>query len=162
MRLFSTLALSSLLALAPLVAAAQQSYVNIEQRLSAEQMQATGLDALSSAQLALLNQLLSQEQAVVAQQVEQSVRDEQKGKPAERASKEPISSTLKGSFSGWSNGTVLELENGQRWRVTEGNLSLGKGKTQQNPKVTIAPGLFSGWYLQVEGQNSSAKVQRLD
>ena len=41
---------------------AERPYTAIEQRLSAEQMRATGLDQLRPEQLSLLNQLLSNEQ----------------------------------------------------------------------------------------------------
>jgi hypothetical protein len=66
---------------------------------------------------------------------------------------------IKGEFRGWSKGAVVELDNGQRWRVTEGELYLRK--TMVNPKATISPGMVGGWYMQVEGQSPRAKVQRL-
>src|SRR5688572_2586136 len=49
------------LSFAPATAMAQQAYVDIEQRLTAEQRHATGLDKLSLAQLELLNRLLREE-----------------------------------------------------------------------------------------------------
>ena len=58
------------------VALAERPYVAIEQRLSAEQIHATGLDQLSPAQLSLLNQLLREEQTnVAAPQPNASVED---------------------------------------------------------------------------------------
>src|SRR5688500_5187032 len=53
------------LSFAPAAAMAQQAYVDIERRLTAEQRHATGLDTLSPAQLELLNRLLREESAKV-------------------------------------------------------------------------------------------------
>lgn len=157
MRLLS-LTLSLLFLTPPLLAAAQQRYVPIEQRLSSEQLQATGLDTLSVQQLQLLNRLLSDEQAVVEERVEKSARSRLAGL-LDRQPAEPVEAAIKGDFRGWVTGKVIELDNGQRWRVTEGELYLRK--PMASPRVTIAPGLVGSWYLQVEGQSPRAKVQRL-
>ncbi|KQY49672.1 hypothetical protein [Lysobacter sp. Root494] len=135
-------------------ALAERPYTPIEQRLSPEQMRATGLDQLQPGQLSLLNQLLSSEQADIAAQGAQAER--------ERRSEEartPVSSSLKGEFRGWQSGAVLELENGQRWRVVDSDFVT---KRLSNPKVTISPGLFGSWYMLVEGTSVKAKVKRVD
>ena len=49
-----------------LPSSAERPYAAIEQRLNAQQMQATGLDQLDAERLSLLNQLLREEQASVA------------------------------------------------------------------------------------------------
>ncbi|KAF1720344.1 hypothetical protein [Pseudoxanthomonas wuyuanensis] len=145
-------------------AIAQDGYVKIEQRLSAEQLRATGLDGLSAEQLALLNELLQQDRqsAVQAHQKDAQTRGSGGwfgGNDAEPVTS-TVTSTVAGEFRGWSSGTVLRLANGQRWQVVDGNFYLGKPLT--DPKVTISPGKISGWYLRVEGQNPSAKVKRID
>lgn len=152
------LTLSLLILTMPLLAAAQQRYVPIEQRLSREQLQATGLDTLSAQQRQLLNQLLSNEQAVVEERVEKSARSRLAGL-LDRKQAEPVRAAIKGEFRGWVAGSVIELDNGQRWRVTEGELYLRK--PMAHAQATITPGMVSGWYLQVEGQSPRAKVQRL-
>ena len=152
------LTLSLLILTMPLLAAAQQRYVPIEQRLSPEQLQATGLDTLSAQQRQLLNQLLSDEQAVVEERVEKSARSRLAGL-LDRKQAEPVRAAIKGEFRGWVAGSVIELDNGQRWRVTEGELYLRK--PMAHAQATITPGMVSGWYLQVEGQSPRAKVQRL-
>ena len=152
------LTLSLLVLTVPLLAAAQQRYVPIEQRLSPEQVQATGLGRLSAEQLQLLNRLLSEEQAVVEQRVEASARSRLTGL-LDRQPVEPVEATIKGEFRGWVAGKVIELDNGQRWRVSEGELYLRKPIA--NAKATVSPGLVGGWYLQIEGQSPRAKVQRL-
>lgn len=152
------LTLSLLILTMPLLADAQQRYVPIEQRLSPEQLQATGLDTLSAQQRQLLNQLLSNEQAVVEERVEKSARSRLAGL-LDRKQAEPVRAAIKGEFRGWVAGSVIELDNGQRWRVTEGELYLRKPIA--HAQATITPGMVSGWYLQVAGQSPRAKVQRL-
>jgi hypothetical protein len=58
----------------------------------------------------------------------------------------------------WNKGQRIELENGQVWEITnETNLF---HKTT-NPRVTIEKGLFSSFYLHIEGVSKSLKVQRI-
>jgi len=168
MRVLSPSALAGSLALAvsfavlaPAAHAAERHYVPLQQRLSAEQLKATGLDTLSPQQIQLLDQLLAQDQDAQVQEAVKQIRAERRGLPQEAESPEPIASTLKDSaFRGWSGGTVLELENGQRWRVIDGSLFLGKPVA--SPKVTITPGMAGAWYLTVEGQIPKAKVKRVN
>lgn len=140
-------------------APAERGYVDIEKRLTAEQFKATGLDRLSAQQLELLNSLLSEEQKTVVQAAK-AEGGQRSGGLFGDAGTEPVESTLKGEFRGWSKGTIFTLENGQRWRVIGGDYYLGKAVAA--PRVKVSPGKISGWYLKVEGHNPSAKVQRLD
>jgi hypothetical protein len=161
MRIHLSLALAAVMSLAAVIpAVAQDGYVKIEQRLSAEQLRATGLDGLSAEQLALLNELLKQDQKSVVQAYKKDAETRGSGGWFGGNDTEPVTSTIAGEFRGWSNGTLLRLANGQRWQVTEGSFYLGKPLT--DPKITIIPGKISGWYLQVEGQNPRAKVKRID
>ena len=59
--MFKTVVLATLLALLPLFAMADTPYVDLEQRLSADQLRATGLDTLSPEQLVQLNAVLRAE-----------------------------------------------------------------------------------------------------
>ena len=142
----------------PALVVAEQRYVPIEQRLSSGQLQATGLDRLSARQLQLLNRLLSDEQAVVEARVESSTRSRLAGL-LDRQPRAPVTAAIKGEFRGWVAGQVIELDNGQRWRVTDGELHTGRPIA--DARATITPGLVGGWYLQVDGQSPRAKVQRL-
>lgn len=137
---------------------AAQEYVALEQRLDAEQMHATGLDTLSSAQLALLNNLLSQDQGAA---VDAAVADRtaQAGLREKRPPAEALSASVQGDVRAWSRGDTVLLDNGQRWRVIDGNLYLGKPVS--NPQVTIAPGFLGAWYMEMEGQAPRVKVQRV-
>lgn len=164
MRVLSSLTVAVLSAgvlfsIAPGASGAERPYVPVEQRFTAEQLKATGLDTLSAQQLQALNQLLSHDQNAVITEAVKQQRRERVGL-ADPVDSEPVTSKLKGEFRGWSSGTVLELENGQRWRVIEGSLFLGKSLPA--PKVTIRPGMTGSWYLEAEGQTPKAKVKRLD
>jgi hypothetical protein len=129
---------------------AAQPYVAIERRLSPEQMHAAGLDTLSADQLATLNRLLSEEQAA-----RDSIGLPEKRRPPA----EPVTAVAKRDAPGWSKGDIVELDNGQRWRVVEGGLYLGKATGAR--KVIIAPGAFGAWYMQVDGKSPRLKVQRV-
>lgn len=130
-------------------------YVAIEQRLSAEQMHATGLDQLRPEQLSLLNQLLSDQQSNV---VAESVKSERARK--QREVTETVTGTLKGGFRGWNDGTVLELTNGQRWRVVGSDYY--PRRDIPDAKVTIQPGALGSWHLRVDGINAGTKVKRIE
>ena len=149
-----------LLLFATAVAFAQSAYVNIESRLTPEQLRETGLDMLSAEQLVALNRVLRAE----AEQVAKSAA----ARPTEGAAsawqlgldEKPIRSRLKGSFSGWEPGTEFELENGQRWKVLKGSLKLRK--PLQSPEVEISAGVAGRWFLHFDENWPGARVYRID
>lgn len=134
---------------------AQDAYTPIEKRLTAEQLRATGLDQLSAAQLELLNRLLEQERSAAVTAVRTA---ERAVAVREAPSREPVESRITGTFRGWQPGTVLAFENGQQWRVTEGDLNI---RAVPSPRVSVRPGMVGAWYLRVEGQSPTAKVVRV-
>lgn len=173
-------------------ASAEQPYVDLEKRLTAEQLRATGLDTLTQAQIALLNRLLRDDtqkvvetvkaEAEVAQaakieavkaeaQAQQSVQVEAAKAEAMREASEPggkffghdespIKSRLKGSITSWEPGTVFELENGQRWKVLKGSLTLRR--TLDAPEVQVIAGVAGRWFLEVDEDMPKARVYRID
>jgi len=145
-------------------AAAGDRYVPIEQRLSAEQRHATGIDTLTPAQLEALNAVLRGESEVVEAKAEARVRAE---RPAPTAGgnfagldQEPIRSRLKGSIASWEPGTEFVLENGQTWKVLKGNMRLRK--PLQAPEILLVPGIAGRWFLQVDEDLPKARVYRVD
>ena len=54
---------------------------------------------------------------------------------------------------------MFELENGQRWRVVDGEYYTSTRLA--NPKVTVKPGLLGSWYIRIEGVSIGAKVRRV-
>ncbi|MEO6364577.1 MAG: hypothetical protein ABIO38_00785 [Luteimonas sp.] len=152
-----------LLGLSSVSAIAQQTHVDIEQRLTAEQLHATGLDTLSPAQLELLNRLLREDSAGAAT-MEQSPREDaprdESGRSYIGLEDKPINSRLKGSISGWEPGTVFDLENGQQWKVLKGTMKLRK--SLQAPEIVVVPGVAGRWFLQVDPDMPKARVYRID
>ncbi|HWS25308.1 MAG TPA: hypothetical protein VN259_01915 [Xanthomonadales bacterium] len=186
----------------PGVGAAQPQPVDIEQRLTPEQMHATGLDTLSPAQLQLLNRLLREESTPVsdapapvadspapppsvvaepaiaptavtqAASLPESAGTEPSASPAANESKpavapmfiglddQPIKSRIPGTVSGWAPGSEFLLENGQRWKVLKGEVSLPK--PLENPVITVIPGVAGRWFLQVDESMPSARVYRIE
>lgn len=154
--MFRATALALVLMLAAGSAQAQDAYTPIEKRLTGEQMRATGLDQLSAAQLELLNRLLKEDRADALG----AVRAEERAVAARatEAAREPVESRIVGAFRGWQPGTLLTFENGQQWRVSEGELNI---RAVDSPKASVRPGLVGAWYLRVEGQSPTAKVTRV-
>jgi len=157
------LTLTLLLMAIAALALAQPPYVNIEQRLTTEQLHATGLDTLSPAQLAALNAVLRDDAVAVtaAAKAEAPAREAQ---PPHASfigmDVEPIHSRLKGVVSGWEPGTVFELENGQQWKVLKGSMKLRK--PMQAPEIVVVPGIAGRWFLQVDEDLPKARVYRID
>jgi hypothetical protein len=153
------LAAALMLALTGLAGAAS-TYVPIEQRLSSEQRHATGIDTLSPTQLALLNQLLRDDiaQAVAAEKAAPAAP------PVERVlvglEDGPIISRVKGTVSGWAPGTEFALDNGQRWKVLKGEMTLRK--PLDSPPIRVVPGVAGRWFLEVDEDLPKARVYRID
>lgn len=150
---------------APLAQAQPLPYLKLEQRLTAEQMQATGLDTLSPAQLQLLNQLLG-EQAAAAPAAPPPAQARAQGREGAGAdtligfNDQPIRSRLKGTVAGWEPGTVFQLENGQQWKVLKGQMRLSRPVT--DPEILVVPGVAGRWFLQVHEDAPKARVYRID
>ncbi|MBC7990040.1 MAG: hypothetical protein H7Y19_10720 [Luteimonas sp.] len=145
------------LAFAPLVAMAERPYVDIEQRLTAEQLREVGL---SPAQLDLLNAMLREASAKTALDEGPPIEDGQGRASLIGFNDEPIKSRLKHDVSGWEPGTVFELENGQRWKVLKGSMKLRKAL--QAPEILVVPGIAGRWFLQVDEDMPKARVYRID
>src|SRR5688572_20127679 len=140
--------------------AGERTWVPIEKRLSAEQLQATGLDTLSASQLALLNQLLSEDRAADLRAADTQRTQDETGLRQKRTPPQAVNATVTGSARAWTRGQTLVLDNGQRWRVVDSGLNFGK--TVADPKVTIEPGFMGSWYLRMDNGMPPVKVQRVD
>ena len=154
------LGLLLLLACSTTRAGVEPSYVDIEQRLSAEQLHATGLDTLSPSQLQALNKVLREQSAEIAKS--QPMQDTERPDHAWNVGldEQAIKSRLKGSIDGWEPGTVFELDNGQHWKVLKGSMKLRK--PLQSPEIEVVPGMAGRWFLHVSEDLPGARVYRLD
>ena len=163
-----SLVFAALLVLAPTLAHADTSYVDVEKRLTAEQRHATGLDTLTPEQLVLLNRLLrEQDEAEAATQLPSppatlAAEPERLRGPAQYIGldDEPIVSRVKGPVSGWDEGSEFALENGQVWKVLKGHMKLRE--TLADPEVRVVPGVAGRWFLEVDEDLPKARVYRID
>ena len=69
-----------------------------------------------------------------------------------------MSSTALGEFRLWNKGQRIELENGQVWEITNDTNLFYK---TTDPRVTIEKGLFSAFYMHIDGVSKSLKVRRI-
>lgn len=89
------------------------------------------------------------EQRFGGKRLEQKVDDE----PA------AIRSTVRGNVDGWRYGTRLTLANGQVWRVVDDVDAVLPDLV--DPAVRIERGALGAYYLQLEANNSAARVVRV-
>lgn len=168
MRMRTRVAWLLLLALASasaIAGSAEQGYVGIEQRLTAEQLREIGL---TPAQLELLNRYLREAQPDEPVADTQR-REELQDAPAEESrgamqyiglDDAPIKSRVTGVVDGWAPGTVFALENGQQWKVLKGSMRLRT--PLQSPEIVVVPGFAGRWFLQVDEDMPKARVYRID
>jgi hypothetical protein len=156
----------TILLLWPIATLAAAPYVDIEQRLTAEQRQATGIDSLSAAQLALLNRLLSEDTAKIVESARTEAKAEAQSAraagPGRLAGLDdgPIESRVEGRVVGWQPGSVFKLANGQHWKVLKGEVTL---RTPLDaPEIIVVPGVAGRWFLQVSEDMPKARVYRID
>jgi hypothetical protein len=114
----------------------------------------------TSARLACYDALVVQTPEEKTRQAETSQRERfglasQSGKATEP---EAIESTIPGHFEGWFPGASIRLANGQVWQVNDGSSGV---HYIDNPKVRIRHGVFSAYYLEIEGTNRSPRVSRV-
>lgn len=134
----------------------------IEQRMSADEFRAAGLNKLTPTELAALNQWLNGtlkvETAKATQSALQTAKAKAQGFFDFDGKRESIHARLVGDFRGFSQGRVYKLDNGQEWEQTESS-ELHVRLT--NPKVEMRPGILNSWWMIVEGYNTRAKVRRV-
>lgn len=169
MRPFKLASVLLALLLLSLAAQARQPYVEIERRLTPQQLQEVGL---SEEQLAKLNRMLREadaEAGAAPDAAENAGPQVGAGAARERSpgagqfiglNDEPIKSRLKHDVSGWEPGTVFELENGQQWKVLKGRMRLKAPMAR--PEIVVVPGVAGRWFLQVDEDMPKARVYRID
>jgi hypothetical protein len=114
----------------------------------------------TSARLACYDALVVPTPEEKARQTETSQRERfGLGRPVDKATEpEAIESTIPGHFEGWFPGASIRLANGQVWQVNDGSSGV---HYIDNPKVRVRHGVFSAYYLEIEGTNRSPRVQRV-
>lgn len=172
------LRLALLLLLPAAALAATPDYVDIQQQLSAQERQETGLDTLSPAQLQRLNQLLRDKARARAAATstanaaagiagadpdDLSATANRTGAPRAVPMDleiRTIKSRLRGRIEAWAPGTEFRLENGQTWKVLKGEITLRQ--PLEAPEILVVPGIAGRWFLQVHEDYPKARVYRID
>lgn len=144
---------------------------NIEHTLTPEQLRETGLDTLTPAQLARLNEILQAREHAAAERAPAAAANTPEEPAVVAAPREPqpvpadleirtIKSRLRGRVESWAPGTEFRLENGQTWKVLKGEMTL---RTPLDaPEILVVPGVAGRWFLQVHEDYPKARVYRID
>lgn len=77
-------------------------------------------------------------------------------KPSEEL--ESIHSHIPGLFEGWRPNARIRLANGQVWQIADDSTNLLQ---RREPRVTIRRGALGAFYLDIEGDNRSPRVRRV-
>ncbi len=137
-------------------------YVPLRERLSSEELRTIGL---SDAQVDQLDAALRASEARGRKQAEAQAAVA----PAPRANAaqprvglgdEPIVARARGRIAGWSPGTVFTLDNGQRWQVLKGSVTLRT--PLDSPRIRVVPGFSGRWFLEVTEDMPKARVFLVD
>ncbi|MGY3264088.1 hypothetical protein [Lysobacter sp. HA35] len=156
-------ALFALLLVASFGAVAAGRYVPISKRLTPEQIASTGMTRQQLEQLDALLEAADARDA--ATRTTSSVEaDVAKASTAPMQyiglDNAPIAAKVRGSVSGWSAGTVFELDNGQQWKVLKGTVKLSHAI--DSPSVRLVPGVAGRWFFELDEDHPKARVYRID
>lgn len=136
-------------------------FSSLEERMTAAEFRAAGLDKLSDQELTALNQWIRMRSLAEGEALALLEQQERREGPVSIRDmpEEPFEARIVGSFSGWSGQTEFVLDNGMVWQQT-GNDRYPMAP-MEDPKVLIRPGLFGNWTLQVDGYNKRTNVERI-
>lgn len=150
-RLMLPAALALLLTALPIMA---QQFSSLEERMSAADFKAAGLDKLTPQQLQFLDGWLRTHEQVKTVSAS--------GQPVFYPDSQPrdkFTTHLVGSFNGWGGHTEFTLDNGQVWKQAESGAY--SCPAIDNPEVTIKPMILGSWLMYVQGCNQSVRVERV-
>jgi hypothetical protein len=153
--------LLSLAALAPgATARAAGDFSTLEERMSDEEFRAAGLDRLSAEELANLNAWLARRNmSTRPAPAGGSAGFKPDGLFGDAGDRGRVVSRATSNQDEIATGTLIALENGQSWRITDGNLSLSGGLAGRT--VTVEPAAMGSWLLKVEGYNRALRATRV-
>lgn len=147
------------LALGASLPAIGAEFSSLEERMTASEFKAAGLDKLTPEELATLNAWLQRRTAGTAPAATYVPPSEDRTGLRDPVSSDGVVSRIAGQFTGWSGDTKFVLENGQVWQQAESGAM--RGVSVDSPAVTIKPAFMGSWLLKVEGFNTAIRVRRL-
>ena len=159
-----------------ITAIAAESFSTVEERMSGLEFKASGLDKLTNAELAELNDWLRRHSVATLENaaarsssdaaVSGAARDmrgfeeQPKDDPNGNDSK-VINTSIAGTFNGWSGkGEVFKLSNGMIWQTTK-NDSFST-QSIENAPVTIKKRFMGNWHLSIDGYDEEVRVKRIN
>ena len=140
------------------ISAAQDPFT-LEERMTEDEFRAAGLDRLSADQLASLNRWLQRRNLSAAQPPSGGNRGFRSNSLLGDSGGAPMASRAIGEQTQLSKGSIVTLENGQVWKVTEGDLVLREAIGSQ--RISVESGFLGSWFLKVDGYNQSLRVTRV-
>lgn len=146
-------------------AALAQQFSSVEERMTADEFKAAGLDKLSAEELARLNGFVRKEVGAKTAQARAAgtqADPEQFGfhHGFRGSNRQELETRIAGTFKGWSGNTKFVLSNGQVWQQIDSAAQMG-GVNMDSPVVTLEPGFMGSWMLAVEGLNGKVRVKRI-
>jgi hypothetical protein len=152
-----------------LPALAADGFSSLEEQMTGAEYNASGLEKLTPEELAALNNWIRSHSVATLDLPKSNDTtsadgdgNDQSGIEKEAIAEmgdEPITSRIKGNFSGWDGSAVFVLENGMIWEQADNDKFYIP--EVENPGVTIERGMFNTWRLQVEGHDSECRVARV-
>ncbi len=137
-----------------------QQFSSLEERMSAAEFKAAGLDKLTPEELAQLNAWLGREVDETARVAASNASSSMADSRGLHVSGD-IATRIVGKFTGWNGRSGrFTLSNGQVWQSIDPNARFA-GIELDNPEVVVEQGAFGSWYLSVVGYNSRVQVKRV-
>ena len=114
----------------------------IQEEMTPEDFKAAGLEKLSPAELAKLNDWLNGYREKVEKKVEKKAAEQEK-----RSKLELIVSRYNGVWTGVGPGEIIELEDGSKWKLA--NKDEHYGGRADHPAIAVYKAGFFGWKMRV-------------
>ena len=96
--------------------------------------------------------------AAAAPPAERFGLEEKTARAAEAQRLDRIESHIPGTFHGWRPNARIRLANGQVWQVVDDS---SVPMLKENPRVVVRRGLLSNFFMDIEGDNRSPRVRRV-
>jgi|SRR5260221_5092865 len=131
--------------------------LKIEQFMTPEEFQATGIAQLTAAQKEALNHWLDRYtlKVLAAAIKQQTIADNPSS--VRTSCSPPIETTISGEIEGWDGDTIFKLDNGQIWQQAEYDYTYFYA---YRPDVTIYQ-TSSGCRMKVEDESETVLVKRI-